>query len=101
MVMYQKHEVFSSSICIIINSLEHVQCFCSSEDLDDWLTVHPSIALVDVQLDAHNSYLFIYNKFINLQEPCVLYIGRAHRYPPDVSFYIFFLTNISTEYFNP
>jgi hypothetical protein len=35
----------------------------------------------------------------NLKEPCVLYIGRAYRYPPDVSFYILFSTNISTEYF--
>jgi hypothetical protein len=35
----------------------------------------------------------------NLQEPCVLYIGWAYRYPPDVAFYIFFSTNISTEYF--
>ena len=26
----------------------------------------------------------------NLQEPCVLYIGRAHRYPPNTAFYIFF-----------
>jgi hypothetical protein len=26
---------------------------------------------------------------INLQEPCVLYIGRAHRYPPNTPFYIF------------
>ena len=34
---------------------------------------------------------------INLYEPCVLYIGRAYRYPPDVAFYIFFFsTNIST-----
>ena len=24
---------------------------------------------------------------------------RAYRYPPDVAFYIYFLTNISTEYF--
>jgi hypothetical protein len=37
--------------------------------------------------------------YVNLQESCVLYIGRAYRYPPDVAFYIFFLTNISTEYF--
>ena len=29
----------------------------------------------------------------------VLYIGRAYRSPPDVSFYIFFSKNISTEYF--
>jgi hypothetical protein len=29
-------------------------------DLDDWLTVHRSITLVDLQLDAQNSYLFIY-----------------------------------------
>jgi hypothetical protein len=27
------------------------------------------------------------------------YIGRAYRYPPDVAFYIYFLTNISIEYF--
>jgi hypothetical protein len=25
---------------------------------------------------------------LNLQEPCVLYTGRAYRYPPDVTFYI-------------
>jgi len=37
---------------------------------------------------------------INLQEPCVLYIGRAYSYLPDVAFYIyFFSTNVSTEYF--
>jgi len=36
---------------------------------------------------------------LNLKEPCVLYIGRAYRYPPNVAFYIFFSTNISTEYF--
>jgi len=33
--------------------------------LDDWLTVHCSITLVDLQLDAQNSYLFTYNTFIN------------------------------------
>jgi hypothetical protein len=37
--------------------------------------------------------------YIKLQEPCVLYIGRAYRCPPYVAFYIFFKTNISTEYF--
>jgi hypothetical protein len=37
--------------------------------------------------------------FINLQESCVLYKGRAYRYPPNVAFYILFSTNISTEYF--
>jgi len=26
-------------------------------------------------------------------------MGRAHRYPPNVAFHIFFSTNISTEYF--
>jgi hypothetical protein len=37
---------------------------------------------------------------VNLQEPCVLYIGRAYRYSPDIAFYIyFFSTNISTENF--
>jgi hypothetical protein len=32
-------------------------------NLDDWLTVHRSITLVDLQLDAKNSYLFTYNTF--------------------------------------
>jgi hypothetical protein len=27
---------------------------------------------------------------LNLQEPCVLYIGRANRYPPNTPIYIFF-----------
>jgi len=26
------------------------------------------------------------------------YIGQVYRYSPDVAFYIYFLTNISTEY---
>ena len=40
--------------------------------LDDWLTVHRSITLADLQLDAQNSYLFTYNTFIKL-----LYMFRA------------------------
>jgi hypothetical protein len=27
---------------------------------------------------------------INLKESCVLYIGQAHRYPPNTPFYVFF-----------
>jgi hypothetical protein len=41
-------------------------------NLDDWLTVHHSVTLVDLQLDAQNSYLFIYNTFIK-----ILYRFRA------------------------
>jgi len=41
-------------------------------NLDDWLTVHPSITLVDFQLDAKNSYLFIHNTFIK-----IFYMFRA------------------------
>jgi len=40
--------------------------------LDDWLTVHRSINLVDLQFDAQNSYLFTYNIFIK-----TLYMFRA------------------------
>jgi hypothetical protein len=39
---------------------------------DDWLTVHRSITLLNFQLDAQNSYLFIYNTFIK-----ILYMFRA------------------------
>jgi formate-dependent nitrite reductase membrane component NrfD len=41
-------------------------------ELDDWLTVHCSIAVVTFQLDAQNSYLFIHNTFIK-----ILYMFRA------------------------
>jgi len=43
--------------------------------LDDWLTVlHRSITLANFQLDAQNSYLFIYNIFIKIR-----YMFRAIR----------------------
>jgi hypothetical protein len=41
-------------------------------NLDDRLTVHRSITLVDFQLDAQKSYLFMYNTFIK-----ILYMFRA------------------------
>jgi hypothetical protein len=40
--------------------------------LDDWLTVHRSITLVDLQLNAQISYLFTYNTFIK-----IIYMFRA------------------------
>jgi len=40
--------------------------------LDDWFTVHRNITLVDLQIDAQNSYLFIYNTFIK-----ILYMFRT------------------------
>jgi hypothetical protein len=40
--------------------------------LDDWLTVHHSTTLVDLELDVQNSYLFTYNTFIK-----ILYMFRA------------------------
>jgi len=36
---------------------------------------------------------------LNFKNRASYIIGRAYRYPPDVAFYIFFPTNISTEYF--
>jgi len=43
-----------------------------SMGIDGWLTVHRSITLIDFQLNAQNSYLFIYNTFIK-----ILYMFRA------------------------
>ena len=55
------------------------------------LTTHPpSSAEVEERVDL---YLYCFSGPswpVNLQEPCVLHIGRAYRYPPDVAFYIFF-----------
>jgi hypothetical protein len=41
-------------------------------NLDNWLTVHRSITLFDLQLDAQIFYLFKYNTFIK-----ILYMFRA------------------------
>jgi hypothetical protein len=46
---------------MMVITQKHIAAF-----LDDWLTVHSGITLVDFQLDAQNSYLFIYNTFIKI-----------------------------------
>jgi hypothetical protein len=60
------------------------------------VTLHTQYTAVSATRGQYNVSVFDY---FNLQEPCVLYIGRAYRYPPHVVFYIFFSTTISTEYF--
>jgi hypothetical protein len=56
-------------------------------------------ALVLVGVDENRKNVYIFKIFLlNLQEPCVLHIGRAYRYPPHVALYIF-STNVSTECF--
>jgi hypothetical protein len=52
-------------------------CVCMCDRLifwnrNDWLTVHRNMTLVDLQLDAQNSYLFTYNTFMK-----ILYMFRA------------------------
>jgi hypothetical protein len=50
--------------------------------------VHRESMSIIVQQDA-TIYSLLY-RVINLQEPSVLYIGQACRYPQNVAFYIFF-----------
>jgi len=45
----------------------------TAQHLDDWLTVHHSITLVDLQFDAQTSCLFTYNTLIK-----ILYMFRAY-----------------------
>jgi hypothetical protein len=40
--------------------------------LDDWLTMHRNMTLVDLHLDVQSFYLFTYNTFIK-----ILYMFRA------------------------
>jgi len=47
--------------------------------LDESLAVHQTITLVDLQIDAQNSCLFTYNKFIK-----TLYVFPAHNYDVDL-----------------
>ena len=56
---------------------------CSEIDLTCIWTPSPYRAVNTLRLGYKN-------QSVNLQEPCVLYKGRAYRYPPDVAFYIYF-----------
>jgi len=60
------------SVCLVMHSYYSHLHYTTYVNLDDWLTVHHSITLVDLQLDAQNSCLFIYNTFIK-----ILYMFRA------------------------
>jgi hypothetical protein len=40
------------------------------------------------------------DKTINLKEPCVLYVGQTHHYPPKTPFYIFFQQIYILNFFN-
>jgi hypothetical protein len=62
----------SVTIKILLQRTETLVINYHSVNLDDWLTVHRSITLVDLQLDAQNSYLFTHNTFIK-----ILYMFRA------------------------
>jgi len=57
---------------LVSSLLVYLSCLFSIANLNDWLTVHRSITLVDLQLDAQNSCLFTYNTFIK-----ILYMFRA------------------------
>jgi hypothetical protein len=62
-----------SNWCLFCESFETTRKKSVGEKyLDYWLTVHRSITLVDLQLDAQNSYLFTYNTFIK-----ILYMFQA------------------------
>jgi hypothetical protein len=51
------------------------------------LDLHLADVLFDVIL---SSVLESWDLSVSLYEPCVLYIGRSYRYPPNVAFYIYF-----------
>jgi hypothetical protein len=57
---------------ILYLQTEQAATITVQQDLDDWLSVHSSITLVDFQIDEQYSYLFTYNTFIKL-----LYMFRA------------------------
>jgi hypothetical protein len=54
------------------NAFINTLLYSTIYSLHDWLIVHRSMTLVDLQLDAQNSYLFTYNTFIK-----ILYMFRA------------------------
>jgi hypothetical protein len=65
-------EIIKTVNASIVKKIKYLLTATTNDHLDDWLTVHHSITLVDLQLDAQNSCLFTYNKFIK-----ILYMFRA------------------------
>ena len=61
-------ECFQNTVKLVYNIMTETEYFV----LGDWLTVHRSITLFDLQLDAQSSYLFTYSTFIK-----ILYMLRA------------------------
>jgi len=72
--MSARSSIICSLVILLLDLLLFYYPFCKRDqtNLDDWLTVHRRITLVDFQLDARNSYLFTYNIFIK-----TLYMFRA------------------------
>ena len=68
--IYTIYTVFEQ--CTLFVRYIYILYIQTVHNLDDWLTVHRSIILVDFQIDALNSYLFTYNTFIK-----ILYMFRA------------------------
>jgi hypothetical protein len=68
----QKHSQLSKrrvglyQVLLRQGTLSNVAFLQKKSCFDDWLTVHCSITLVDLQLDTQNSYLFTYNTFIKI-----------------------------------
>jgi len=58
------HQLFLENVIKNKQLCENKQNTQLRSCLDDWLTVHRSITLVDLQLDVQNSYLFTYNTFV-------------------------------------
>ena len=75
---YTEHHSEYNNLCLKVHYV-HTLLWCRGSLIwtrfffYGWLTVlHRSISLIDLQLDAQNSYLFTYNTFIK-----ILYMFRA------------------------
>jgi hypothetical protein len=85
-----KHGLTAGNALCLCNTVLHYRC-------------HVVKFMVMTQCYINSVNIFPVNPsstaYLNISEPCVLCIGRAYCYPPNVAFHILFLTNISTEYF--
>jgi hypothetical protein len=82
--LFQSSSVFEIRLCekLQLNS-SFTSLFLSMS-----LSFRPSVGMDMPFLPAGFSSCFTSVTSDNLYEPCVLYIGRVYRYPPDVTFYI-------------
>ena len=100
-LLYSHYKISPRALCGIITRcmFKKITNTCIPHECGAQLRKIGPIGLRPAVINLLKPTCYVMHHQFSLQDPCVLYIGRAYRYPPDLRFICFFPANISTEYF--